>query len=86
MVVTVGSFSKRTAKRTSQIGCFGAASVQGRLHIHKLQSNLNAQFFSAIGLSQHGSRFEKSKEGKSAINLSNLGNFCQIWPRAIYLC
>ena len=26
------------------------------------------------------------KEGKSAINLSNLGNFCQIWPRAIYLC
>ena len=26
------------------------------------------------------------KEGKSAINLSNLGNFCQIWPRVIYLC
>ena len=26
------------------------------------------------------------EEGKSAINLSNLGNFCQIWPRAIYLC
>ena len=26
-----------------------------------------------------------SKEGKSAINLSNLGNFCQIWPRAIML-
>ena len=25
-------------------------------------------------------------EGKSAINLSNLGNFCQIWPRVIYLC
>ena len=29
---------------------------------------------------------EGSKEGKSAINLSNLGKFCQIWPRAIYLC
>ena len=26
------------------------------------------------------------KEGKSATNLSNLGNFGQIWPRAIYLC
>ena len=26
------------------------------------------------------------REGKRAINLSNLGNFCQIWPRAIYLC
>ena len=25
------------------------------------------------------------KEGKSAINLSNLGIFCQIWPRVIYL-
>ena len=24
--------------------------------------------------------------GRSAINLSNLGKFCQIWPRAIYLC
>ena len=27
-----------------------------------------------------------NKEGKSAINLSNLGNLCQFWPRAIYLC
>ena len=27
-----------------------------------------------------------NKEGKSAINLSNLGNFCQIWPRVVYLC
>ena len=27
-----------------------------------------------------------NKEGKSAINLSNLRNFSQIWPRAIYLC
>ena len=26
------------------------------------------------------------QEGKSAINLSNLGHFCQIWPRVIYLC
>ena len=26
------------------------------------------------------------QKGKSAINLSNLGKFCQIWPRAIYLC
>ena len=26
------------------------------------------------------------KEGKSAINLSDLGKFCQIWPQAIYLC
>ena len=26
------------------------------------------------------------QKGKTAINLSNLGNFCQIWPRAIYLC
>ena len=26
------------------------------------------------------------KERKSAINLSNLGNFCQIWARVIYLC
>ena len=30
--------------------------------------------------------WEENEEGKSAINLSNLGNFCQIWPRAIYLC
>ena len=29
---------------------------------------------------------EQGKEGKRAINLSNLGKFCQIWPRAIYLC
>ena len=29
---------------------------------------------------------KKTKEGKSAINLSNLGKFCQIWPWAIYLC
>ena len=27
-----------------------------------------------------------NKEGKSAINLSNLPNFCQIWPWAIYSC
>ena len=27
-----------------------------------------------------------NKEGKSAINLRNLGKFCQIWPRAINLC
>ena len=26
---------------------------------------------------------EKVEGGKSAINLSNLGKFCQIWPRAI---
>ena len=28
----------------------------------------------------------ENQQGKSAINLSNLGKFCQIWPRAIYLC
>ena len=28
---------------------------------------------------------ETIEEGKSAINLSNLGKFCQIWPWAIYL-
>ena len=28
----------------------------------------------------------KTKEGKSAINLSKFGNFGQNWPRAIYLC
>ena len=26
------------------------------------------------------------QKGKSAMNLSNLGNFAKIWPRAIYLC
>ena len=30
--------------------------------------------------------FSFIKEGKSAINLSNLGKFCQIWPQVIYLC
>ena len=30
--------------------------------------------------------FKANKEGKSAINLSNLRKFCQIWPRAIYYC
>ena len=33
-----------------------------------------------------GWRETLSTEGKSAVNLSNLGKFCQIWPRAIYLC
>ena len=33
-----------------------------------------------------GLKKAKNKEGESAINLINLGNFCQIWPRAIYLC
>ena len=28
-------------------------------------------------------QIDASKEGKSAINLSNLGNFCQIWPQVI---
>ena len=32
------------------------------------------------------SRAELNKEGKSAINLSNFGNFCQTWPQVIYLC
>ena len=31
-------------------------------------------------------RFDTLKEGKSAINLSNLRDFCQIWPQVIYLC
>ena len=31
-------------------------------------------------------RLKFSTEGKSAINLSNLGKFGHIWPRAIYLC
>ena len=40
----------------------------------------------AEALSGPLSHLSPNKEGKSAINLSNLGNFCQIWPRAIYLC
>ena len=35
-----------------------------------------------LGITQKG----VCKKGKSAMNLSNLGKFCQIWPRAIYLC
>ena len=59
-------------------------SSKVRVTTGKFESNCPNQ----VSESDVGNSTEKglNKEGKSAINLSNLGIFCQIWPRAVYLC
>ena len=51
-----------------------------------LRAHLSLDFWGTQEAQFQGNLREFDWEGKSAINLSNLGNFCQIWPQAIYLC